>query len=63
MAKKSKIVKNDQRRRMVERHAERRAELKQIVKRPSSTADATSTCAGRLAEDAARRQRRAPAQP
>jgi hypothetical protein len=34
MAKKSKIVKNDQRRRMVERHAERRAELKQIVSDP-----------------------------
>jgi small subunit ribosomal protein S14 len=39
MAKKSKIAKNEQRRLIVARHAERRAELKTIIKSPSSTAD------------------------
>jgi small subunit ribosomal protein S14 len=33
MAKKSKIAKNEQRRRVVERYAERRAELKQAIRR------------------------------
>jgi small subunit ribosomal protein S14 len=37
MAKKSKIVKNDQRRAVVARHAERRAELKRIIRSPEST--------------------------
>ncbi|MFD0343961.1 30S ribosomal protein S14 [Streptomyces sp. NPDC127117] len=37
MARKSKIVKNEQRRATVERYAARRAELKEIVRRPSST--------------------------
>lgn len=37
MAKKSKIVKNDQRRAVVARYAERRAELKEIVRSPGST--------------------------
>jgi small subunit ribosomal protein S14 len=37
MAKKSKIAKNEQRRRMVQQYAERRAELKEIIRRPSST--------------------------
>ncbi|MFB7499751.1 30S ribosomal protein S14 [Streptomyces sp. NPDC056161] len=37
MAKKSKIVKNEERRRTVARYAARRAELKEIVRRPSST--------------------------
>ena len=37
MAKTSKIVKNEQRRRVVKRYAERRAELKEIVRRPSSS--------------------------
>ncbi|TGN79747.1 30S ribosomal protein S14 [Streptomyces bauhiniae] len=37
MAKKSKIAKNDDRRRTVERYAARRAELKEIIRRPSST--------------------------
>ena len=37
MAKKSKIAKNEQRRQLVARHAERRAELKEIIRRPSST--------------------------
>jgi small subunit ribosomal protein S14 len=37
MAKKSKIVRNDQRRAIVARYAERRAELKQIIRSPAST--------------------------
>jgi small subunit ribosomal protein S14 len=37
MAKKSKIVKNDQRRAIVARYAERRAELKRIIQSPTST--------------------------
>ncbi|KPI20002.1 30S ribosomal protein S14 [Actinobacteria bacterium OK074] len=38
MAKKSKIARNDQRREIVARYAERRAELKEIIRRPSTTA-------------------------
>lgn len=34
MAKKSKIAKNEQRRAIVERYAERRAELKEIIRQP-----------------------------
>jgi small subunit ribosomal protein S14 len=37
MAKKSKIVKNEQRRVMVARYAQRRAELKEIIRSPAST--------------------------
>ena len=37
MAKKSKIVKNDRRRAIVARYAERRAQLKEIIRSPSST--------------------------
>jgi small subunit ribosomal protein S14 len=37
MAKASKIAKNEQRRKLVARYAERRAELKEIIRRPSST--------------------------
>ncbi|WP_328495629.1 30S ribosomal protein S14 [Streptomyces sp. NBC_00414] len=37
MAKKSKIAKNEARREIVARYALRRAELKEIVRRPSST--------------------------
>ncbi|MDT5114795.1 MAG: small subunit ribosomal protein [Mycobacterium sp.] len=37
MAKKSKIVKNDQRRAIVERYAERRAMLKEIIRSPANT--------------------------
>jgi small subunit ribosomal protein S14 len=37
MAKKSKIIKNDQRRAIVARYAERRAELKRIIQSPAST--------------------------
>jgi small subunit ribosomal protein S14 len=39
MAKRSKIVKNDQRRVIVARYAQRRAELKGIIRSPRSTAD------------------------
>jgi len=37
MAKKSKIVKNDRRREIVARYAQRRAELKEIIRSPAST--------------------------
>lgn len=36
MAKRSKIAKNEQRRRIVARHAVRRAELKEIIRDPGS---------------------------
>lgn len=39
MAKKSKIVKSQQRRAVVARYAERRAELKEIIRSPTSTPD------------------------
>ncbi|UQS24549.1 30S ribosomal protein S14 [Amycolatopsis thermalba] len=39
MAKKSKIARNEQRRAVVARYAERRAELKAVVSSPRSTAD------------------------
>lgn len=39
MAKTSKIVKNEQRRQIVARYAQRRAELKEVIRSPSSTAD------------------------
>ncbi|MBH0776169.1 30S ribosomal protein S14 [Nocardia bovistercoris] len=38
MAKKSKITRNEQRARVVARYAERRAELKEIIRDPSTTA-------------------------
>ncbi|MEU9148546.1 30S ribosomal protein S14 [Streptomyces sp. NPDC048349] len=37
MAKKSKIAQNEKRKAVVERHAARRAELKEVLRRPSST--------------------------
>ncbi|MFD6973084.1 30S ribosomal protein S14 [Streptomyces sp. NPDC059979] len=37
MAKKSKIARNEKRKAVVERYAARRAQLKEIVRRPSST--------------------------
>lgn len=43
MAKRSKIVRNEQRREVVTRYAERRAELKAIIARPSSTTDERDT--------------------
>lgn len=39
MAKKSKIARNEQRREIVARYAERRAELKETVRSPRSTDD------------------------
>lgn len=39
MAKKSKIVKNERRRAIVARYAERRAELKEVIRAPASTAE------------------------
>ncbi len=39
MAKKSKVVKNERRRATVARYAERRAELKEIIRLPSSSSD------------------------
>lgn len=38
MAKKSKIAKNNQRRAVVDRYAERRAELKRVISAPDSSA-------------------------
>ncbi|EME19482.1 30S ribosomal protein S14 [Rhodococcus triatomae] len=40
MAKKSKVVRNEQRALVVARYAERRAELKEILRKPSSTDEA-----------------------
>ncbi|MCX4735852.1 30S ribosomal protein S14 [Streptomyces sp. NBC_01363] len=37
MAKKGKIVQNERRRATVERYAARRAELKEVIRRPSAT--------------------------
>ena len=37
MAKKSKIIKNNQRRAVVARYAERRAELKEVIRSPASS--------------------------
>ncbi|WP_027500791.1 30S ribosomal protein S14 [Rhodococcus sp. UNC363MFTsu5.1] len=39
MAKKSKIARNEQRKLVVARFAERRAELKEIIRRPSNSAE------------------------
>jgi small subunit ribosomal protein S14 len=49
MAKKSKIVKNEKRREIVARHAERRAELKEIIRAPSSTDDERTAAVAELA--------------
>ncbi len=49
MAKKSKIVKNERRREIVARYAERRAELKEIIRSPASTVDERSTAQAELA--------------
>jgi small subunit ribosomal protein S14 len=48
MAKKSKIVKNEKRREIVARHAERRAELKEIIRVPTSTDDERTTARAEL---------------
>jgi small subunit ribosomal protein S14 len=39
MAKKSKIARNERRKEVVGRYAERRAELKEIIRRPDASAD------------------------
>ncbi|OBH85152.1 30S ribosomal protein S14 [Mycobacterium scrofulaceum] len=43
MAKKSKVVKNERRRAIVARYAPRRAELKEIIRSPSSTVEQRAT--------------------
>ncbi|GAA4840366.1 30S ribosomal protein S14 [Luteimicrobium xylanilyticum] len=40
MAKASKVVRNEQRRAVVERYAERRAELKRVIASPDASAEA-----------------------
>jgi hypothetical protein len=56
MAKKSEIAKNEKRQEIVARYAARRAELKDIIRRPSSTdaerAAARRNCAGSRATPA-----------
>ncbi|OHV06667.1 30S ribosomal protein S14 [Mycobacterium talmoniae] len=49
MAKKSKVVKNDRRRAIVARYAERRAELKEIIRSPASTAAERQAAQAQLA--------------
>jgi small subunit ribosomal protein S14 len=49
MAKKSKIVKNDKRREIVARYAERRAELKEIIRVPTTSDDERTTALAELA--------------
>ncbi|WP_168702610.1 30S ribosomal protein S14 [Gordonia paraffinivorans] len=48
MAKKSKIVRNEQRREVVARFAETRAELKRIIAAPSSTGEERAEAQRRL---------------
>lgn len=48
MAKKSKIARNTQRREIVERYGQRRAELKRIISAPASTADERDTALAEL---------------
>ncbi len=48
MAKKSKIVKNEKRRELVARYAERRGELKEIIRNPVSTRDEKAAAASAL---------------
>lgn len=63
MAKKSKIVKNERRRAIVARYAERRAELKKDHPLTGEHPRATGGGAGRVGAPAPRRQRGAGAQP
>ncbi|MGW6708973.1 30S ribosomal protein S14 [Streptomyces sp. NPDC054956] len=48
MAKKSKIARNERRKAVVERYAARRAELKDLVRRPSSTEAERATALAEL---------------
>ncbi|MEV6070339.1 30S ribosomal protein S14 [Nocardia sp. NPDC052001] len=55
MAKKSKIMKNEERKRIVARYAERRAELKELIRKPTTSAEhraAAQTALARLPRDA-----------
>lgn len=49
MARKSKIAKNEKRKEIVARHAERRRELKAIVKNPATVPDERQSAAHELA--------------
>jgi small subunit ribosomal protein S14 len=49
VAKKSKIVKNDRRRAIVARYAQHRAELKEIIRSPSSTGGQRAAAQSELA--------------
>jgi small subunit ribosomal protein S14 len=49
VAKKSKIVENDRRRAIVARYAQRRAELKEIIRSPSSTGGQRAAAQSELA--------------
>lgn len=49
MAKRSNIVKNDRRREIVARYAERRAELKRIIKAPGTSAEDRNAAQAELA--------------
>lgn len=48
MAKKSNVVKNEKRRALVARYAERRTELRRIIKSPSSTPEQRATAMAEL---------------
>lgn len=48
MAKKSKIIKNEQRKIVVARYAERRAELKELIRKPSTTPDSRAAALSEL---------------
>ena len=50
MAKKSTIARNDQRKVIVARYAERRAELKEILRAPGSTAEQREAAARELSK-------------
>lgn len=49
MAKRSNVVKNDKRREVVARYAERRAELKRIIKSPGTSAEQRTAAQAELA--------------
>jgi small subunit ribosomal protein S14 len=49
VAKKSKIVKNERRREIVARYAERRTVLKDVIRSPASSADQRSAAQAELA--------------
>jgi small subunit ribosomal protein S14 len=48
MAKRSKIVKNERRREIVARYAERRAELKEIIRSPAATGEQRAAAVAEL---------------